>query len=102
MRKIENQGHRTILYTVLKLLLVMMLSTFLFVCSSGTTPSDCTDCGNGLIDGYLYKKVTFNDLAGLTQINVSANLDQCIRFKMDGEDFADATIIDDCCCTIYN
>ena len=71
-------------------------------CNSGGSISDCTDCGGGVVDGYLYKKVTINDLADLTQINVSANIDQCIRFMMDGEDFSSATIVEECCCTIYN
>ena len=71
-------------------------------CNSDVSISDCTNCGGGLIDGYLYKKVTINDLANLTQINVSANIEQCIRFMMDGDDFSSATIVEECCCTIYN
>lgn len=101
MRRIDNlmrdTGSNIIKFFFIIIILLPMLS-----CNSGAGISDCTDCGGGLVDGYLYKKVTINDLADLTQINVSANIDQCIRFIMDGEDFSSATIVEECCCTIYN
>tara|TARA_A100001035_G_C27717324_1_gene470141 strand:- start:69 stop:374 length:306 start_codon:yes stop_codon:yes gene_type:complete len=101
MRRIDNlmrdTGSNIIKFFFTIIILLPMLS-----CNTGASISDCTDCGGGLVDGYLYKKVTINDLADLTQINVSANIDQCIRFMMDGEDFSSATIVEECCCTIYN
>ena len=101
MRTIDNvmlgTGSNIIKFFSIIIILLPLLS-----CNSGASISDCTDCGGGLVDGYLYKKVTINDLANLTQINVSANIDQCIRFRVDGEDFSSATIVEECCCTIYN
>jgi len=77
--------------------------------SGNTTDSDpmtlivqhCTNCGGGLIDGYLYKEVTFVDIAGLAEIDVSVNVGGCIRFRLDGTGFSDAEVVDDCCCTLY-
>ena len=77
--------------------------------SGNTTDSDpmtlivqhCTNCGGGLIDGYLYKEVTFADIAGLAEIDVSVNVGGCIRFRLDGTGFSDAEVVDDCCCTLY-
>jgi hypothetical protein len=45
--------------------------------------------------------VTVDDIAGLTNINVTAEIGKCIRFKLDGEDFNDAEVVDDCCCVEY-
>jgi hypothetical protein len=53
------------------------------------------------LDGYLYKEVTVEDIANLTDIDVTADVGKCIRFKLDGEDFSDAEIVDDCCCVEY-
>ena len=77
--------------------------------SGNTTDSDpitlivqhCTNCGGGLVDGYLYKEVTFNDIAGLAEIDVAVDVGKCIRFRMDGTDFSEATLVDDCCCILY-
>mgnify|MGYP004382196877 CR=1 FL=1 len=81
---------------------ILLSCTFIFLsicgpaCSEGN--SDCTDCGGGLIDGYLYKEVTVNDIGSLAEIDISAEVGSCIRFKMDGSDFDNAAIVDDCCC----
>ena len=77
--------------------------------SGNTTDSDpmtlivqhCTNCGGGLVDGYLYKEVTFTDIAGLAEIAVAVDVGKCIRFKMDGTDFSEAALVDDCCCVEY-
>ena len=53
------------------------------------------------MDGYLYKEVTVEDVASLAEIDVSANVGKCIRFKMDGTEFSEATVVDDCCCIEY-
>jgi len=42
------------------------------------------------------------DIANLSEINIDVNVGNCIRFKMDGEDFSSAEIVDDCCCNLYN
>ena len=82
-------------------LALIFLSYFFLSCDAGAGGSDCTDCGGGLVDGYLYKEVTVDDVAGLAEIDVSANLGKCIRFKTDGTEFSEATVVDDCCCIEY-
>jgi len=82
---------------------VLMIFCLLIIsCGGDGTASDCTDCGGGLVDGFLYKEVTSDDLSSLSQINVDAlALGTCIRFKLDEEDFSEATVVDDCCCLEY-
>ena len=82
-------------------LVLIFLSCFLLSCNAGTSNSECTDCGGGLLDGYLYKEVTVEDVASLAEIDVSANVGKCIRFKSDGSEFSEATVVDDCCCIKY-
>ncbi len=78
---------------------------FLFVlfitlqCSE--TENDCNDCGGGLLDGYLYKEVSIDDIPSLTEINVDTEIGQCIRYKMIESEFSNAEIVDDCCCVQY-
>ena len=82
-------------------LVLIFLSYFLLSCNAGAGDSECTDCGGGILDGYLYKEVTVEDVASLAEIDVSANVGKCIRFKMDGTEFSEATVVDDCCCIEY-
>ena len=82
-------------------LALIFLSCFLLSCDAGAGDSECTECGGGLLDGYLYKEVTVEDVASLAEIDVSANVGKCIRFKMDGTEFSEATVVDDCCCIEY-
>ena len=82
-------------------LVLIFLSCFLLSCNAGAGDSECTDCGGGLLDGYLYKEVTVEDVASLAEIDVSANVGKCIRFKSDGSEFSEATVVDDCCCIKY-
>ena len=82
-------------------LVLIFLSCFLLSCNAGAGDSECTDCGGDLLDGYLYKEVTVEDVASLAEIDVSANVGKCIRFKMDGTEFSEATVVDDCCCIEY-
>tara|TARA_B100000029_G_C17547872_1_gene949101 strand:+ start:1662 stop:1958 length:297 start_codon:yes stop_codon:yes gene_type:complete len=98
MKKIEKQ----ILIRNLSIIRYMFFSFFLFACNTDSNNSECIDCGNGLIDGYFYKKVNSEDIFNLSQLDISVNIDQCIRYKMDGVEFEDASIVEDCCCTIYN
>ena len=74
---------------------------FLINCGGSNSDSSCTECGGGLLDGYLYKEVTFTDIAGLAVIDVAVDVGKCIRFKMDGMDFSEAVLVDDCCCVEY-
>ena len=74
---------------------------FLINCGGKNSDSSCTECGGGLLNGYLYKEVTLNDIAGLAEIDVAVAVGKCIRFKMDGTDFSEATVVDDCCCVEY-
>ena len=62
--------------------------------------SDCNNCGGGLLDGYLYKGVTIDDIVQLNEITVSTDAGACIRYKMDmdNDDFTDAEVIDDYFC----
>jgi len=82
-------------------LALIFISCFLLSCDAGAGDSECTECGGGLLDGYLYKEVTVEDVASLAEIDVSANVGKCIRFKMDGTEFSEATVVDDCCCIEY-
>lgn len=80
----------------------LVILCFFIACNAPSNNTECNDCGGGIIDGYLYKKVTLEDITtSLIDIEPSINIDQCIRYKMDGIDFTEATIVDDCCCTIY-
>ena len=83
-------------------LVLIFFSCFLLSCDAGAGDSDCTECGGGLLDGYLYKEVTVEDVASLAEIDVpGATVGKCIRFKMDGTEFSEATVVDDCCCIEY-
>ena len=62
-------------------LVLIFLSCFLLSCNAGAGDSECTDCGGDLLDGYLYKEVTVEDVASLAEIDVTANVGKCIRFK---------------------
>ena len=81
-----------------------------FDTSENTTDSDpitlivqnCTNCGGGLVDGYMYKEVSMADLVGLGAVE-DIEVGVCIRYKLDGTDFDLETVqvVDDCCCTLY-
>jgi hypothetical protein len=86
-----------------RILISIFLLIFLINCGGSNSDSSCTECGGGLLDGYFYKEVTFSDIAGLADINVVVDVEvgKCIRFKMDGTDFSEAALVDDCCCVEY-
>ena len=54
-------------------------------CTSQVDNSDCIDCGDGLLDGFLYKEVIFLDITKLNNIAINAEIGGSIRFKMDGD-----------------
>ena len=68
------------------------------LCTCAKNNADCTDCGDGLLDGYPYKEVTLEDVGRLAEIAVHAEIGACIRFKKDDIDFTEAVIVDKCCC----
>jgi len=84
-----------------RILISIFLLIFLINCGGNNSDSSCTECGGGEIDGYDYKEVTFTDIAGLAEIDVAVDVGKCIRFKMDGTDFSEAALVDDCCCVEY-
>ena len=99
MKKTERLDHKAKKLTSLCLFLFFFI---LIGCDTTASNSQCTDCGEGLVDGYLYKNVMVEDITtSLLEIDSSIGLDQCIRYKTDGTDFTDAIVVDDCCCTIY-
>ena len=102
MNATENPEYNTRKGKPMKRLLIFnLLLLFLIGCGNSSSDSSCTECGGGLLDGYLYKDVTVEDIANLTDINVTPEIGKCIRFKLDGEDFSDAEVVDDCCCVEY-
>tara|TARA_X000001036_G_C20522717_1_gene742784 strand:- start:342 stop:605 length:264 start_codon:yes stop_codon:yes gene_type:complete len=84
----------------LKFLFFLIIS---LSCNTQGDNIDCIECGGGMLDGFLYKDVNLADLTNnLNEVNASASLGDCIRFKMDGSNFSSAEIVDDCCCNLYN
>ena len=97
MRKIE-----ILVPNIKTLIKIILLFCFFIGCGTSSNNPECNDCGGGLVDGYLYKKVTMDDItSSLLDIDPSFSMDECIRYKMDGIDFSEAETVDDCCCTIY-
>ena len=85
-----------------RILISIFLLILLISCGGSNSDTSCTECGGGLLDGYLYKEVTLVDIAGLAAIDVAGDVvGKCIRFKMDGTDFSEAALVDDCCCVEY-
>jgi len=80
---------------------IISILCLIFIIQCSENENDCSDCGGGLLDGYLYKEVTIEDISNLTEINVSAEIGNCIRFKMTETQFSDAEIVDDCCCVQF-
>lgn len=79
--------------------IISMLFLVLITCQDNP---DCSDCGGNLLDGFLFKKVTQEDLADIGSID-GVNIGICIRYQLTGlteNDFDLDTIeiVDDCCC----
>ena len=70
-------------------------------CTGINKNNSCTECGGGLVDGFLYKEVIIEDMIGLAEIDIITYIGKCILFKLDGSDFSEAEIVDDCCCIQY-
>lgn len=64
--------------------------------------ADCPDCGGTLLEGYIFKRVTTDDLAKNDGLALIEDVDAgaCIRAKLTGEnlDLNTVTVVDDCCC----
>ena len=82
------------------LTIILTLSFFLLVTCEDNP--ECASCGGGLLEGFLFKKVTQDDLAEIGNIE-GMNIGICIRYQLLGltdEEFDLETIaiVDDCCC----
>ena len=67
MKKAERLDHKPKRLTSLYLFLFFIL----IGCATTTNNSECTDCGEGLVDGYLYKNVMVEDITtSLLEINL--------------------------------
>mgnify|MGYP001327666338 FL=1 len=79
--------------------IVSILFLTLLTCQDN---SECSDCGGNLLDGFLFKKVTQEDLADIGSID-GVNIGICIRYQLSGLtegdfDLETIEIVDDCCC----
>ena len=82
------------------LTIILTLSFFMMVTCEDNP--ECASCGGGLLEGFLFKKVTQDDLAEIGNIE-GMNIGICIRYQLLGltdEEFDLETIafVDDCCC----
>ena len=86
----------------MKVFLTIILTLSLFLLVTCEDNPECASCGGGLLEGYLFKKVTQDDLAEIGNIE-GMNIGICIRYQLLGltdEEFDLETIaiVDDCCC----
>ena len=85
----------------MKRLRISFLITFycLISCSMSSENIECNNCNDEIINDYLFKKVTLDDLiTNLLEVNPSISIDQCIKYKIIDNDYENAIIVDDCCC----
>ena len=85
----------------MKTLRIFFILFFFFSCYSNVDNTDCMDCGGGLLDGFLYKEVVITDIPKLNDIAISTKVGECIRFKMDGDNFDFAEVVESCCCNLF-
>ena len=85
----------------MKTLRLFFILFFFFNCYSNVDNTDCRDCGGGFLNGFLYKEVALTDISKLNDIAISARVGECIRFKMDGDNFDSAEIVESCCCNLF-
>jgi len=88
--------------SIYKIIYNGIVSILFFTLITCQDNSDCSDCGGNLLDGYLFKKVTQEDLADIGSVD-GVNIGICIRYQLSGlaeGDFALETIeiVEDCCC----
>ncbi len=86
----------------MKVFLTIILTLPLFLLVTCEDNPECASCGGGLLEGFLFKKVTQDDLAEIGNIE-GMNIGICIRYQLLGltdEEFDLETIaiVDDCCC----
>ena len=86
----------------MRIFLTIILTLSLFFLVTCEDNPECASCGGGLLEGYLFKKVTQDDLAEIGNIE-GMNIGICIRYQLLGltdEEFDLETIaiVDDCCC----
>lgn len=84
---------------------IILLSLFVAIVAIGCEQDECEDCGPGVEEGYLFKRVTQDDLAILAGVEGVA-LDVCITYQVldvaTGEiDAETAQVVEDCCCDLY-
>ena len=86
----------------MRIFLTIILALSLFLLVNCEDNPECVSCGGGLLEGFLFKKVTQDDLAEIGNIE-GMNIGICIRYQLLGltdEEFDLETIaiVDDCCC----
>ena len=86
----------------MRIFLTIILTLSLFLLVNCKDNPECVSCGGGLLEGFLFKKVTQDDLAEIGNIE-GINIGICIRYQLLGltdEEFDLETIaiVDDCCC----
>ena len=86
----------------MRIFLTIILTFSLFLLVTCEDNPECASCGGGLLEGFLFKKVTQDDLAEIGNIE-GMNIGICIRYQLLGltdEEFDLETIafVDDCCC----
>ena len=86
----------------MRIFLTIILTLSLFLLVNCEDNPECVSCGGGLLEGFLFKKVTQDDLAEIGNIE-GMNIGICIRYQLLGltdEEFDLETIaiVDDCCC----
>ena len=89
----------------MKVLLIILIILSLFLMVTCEENPECASCGGDLLDGFLFKEVTQDDLADIGNIE-GINIGICIRYQLTGlneEEFILETIaiVDDCCCEQY-
>ena len=88
----------------MRVLLTIILTLSLFLLVTCEDNPECASCGGNLLDGFLFKEVTQDDLAKVGNIE-GMNIGICIRYQLMStglteEEFNLETIaiVDDCCC----
>ena len=86
----------------MRIFLTIILTLSLFLLVTCEDNPECASCGGGLLEGFLFKKVTQDDLAEIGNIE-GMNIGICIRYQLLGltdEEFDLETIaiVDNCCC----
>ena len=86
----------------MRIFLTIVLTLSLFLLVNCEDNPECVSCGGGLLEGFLFKNVTQDDLVEIGNIE-GINIGICIRYQLLGltdEEFDLETIaiVDDCCC----